>query len=149
MEVIVVCALALGVVWAMRGWLGRPGRALGVAIVAELVVIVSVVNVTIQTSRGQQVATTDVAAGIWIVGVPAVLCILLTGGRMLRPVTSIIGVLAWAPLNIEGDFSCTDCAFAFLWPLLLAVPQIGLLIISVATRVSRRTRRPDTTVSTP
>lgn len=117
MEVIVtVSALAFGVAWAMRGWRGHPGRALGLAIVAEIVVIVSVVNVTIQTSRGQQLTTTDDAAVIWVLGVPAVLCILLTSGQLLRPMTSVIGVLAWAPLNVKGDFSCTDCGFVSSGP---------------------------------
>jgi hypothetical protein len=101
-------------------------------VAAEVVVVASVTSVLVRTHFGEQPDQlgVDDAVAICILAVPALLGAALTTGRFLRKIACALAVATWLPFGLVGDLSGTDDFLAFAIPLVLAVPQLVLMLLS-------------------
>jgi hypothetical protein len=97
-----------------------------------VVVVASVISVIVRTHFGEQPDQlgADDAVVICILAVPALLGAALTTGRFLRKIACALAVATWLPFGLVGDLSGTDDFLAFVIPIVLAVPQLALMLLS-------------------
>jgi hypothetical protein len=120
-----------------------PGRTRALARITHLVVLASLVSVVVRTRLGDGSGSDVGLGGAALLTCLAFVSVVCVWGARGRPLVSMAesaaALLAWLPLGVTGDLSCTDCGFALLVPIALVVPQVGLLgLVLLWTRL-----RPD------
>jgi hypothetical protein len=119
-------------------------------VVTELAVLVSVGVIAVRTRFGSGPSTLTSTGLVWLVvlALPALVLVPLTTVQPIRHVACLLALVAWVPVAVVGDLSCVDCSFALLIPVTLALPQIGVFLLSMlATHLHRRNHPPARTPS--
>ena len=109
---LVLVVASVGNVLLSSGWLrdGNGEVGWGNLAVATVVVLPSLVNIAIGRSWN---------GWLWGTGV-------------------LLALVSWVPfLGDAGDLSCTDCAFALLWPISVALPLVLIFVARVIVQMRR------------
>ena len=115
-------------------------------VLAEVLLIASMSSVALRTHFGSGPDTGSlpgVLLVVLVVGLPSLAVVGGTSGWRIWPIECALSA-PWIPIGLVGDFSETDGGFVFLVPALLALVQVGLVVLAVVVPALRR-RRPSGT----
>jgi hypothetical protein len=107
----------------------------------QALVVAAVVSVMIRSHNGEHPSDwgPDSDILVSVLAVPALIGPALTRGRLFRSMACVVAALAWVGFLFGGDMTCTDCGFAMGIPIALALPQLGLVVVSVVSgAIARR-----------
>lgn len=115
-------------------------------VVAEALVVASIVSVALRTRYGVGPGTGELPVILLItvvVAAPSLTVIAVTRNWRIWPVECALSA-PWLLIGYVGDTSCVDCGFVFLIPLGLAPVQLGLLVAGLVFRPLRGPRPEET-----
>lgn len=114
-----------------------------ILIVTLGVVVGAVVSISVRTSGSGDDGWESITVLV-LLALPSIISVLVTIRWRVWTVQCALAVAAWGLfVGPTGDLSCTDCGFALLIPLNLAVPQGILLLVGFLIPSMRRRANSD------